>query len=100
MVNVEKKIHILKMPRPTRRQKQAQLAVKKRWEKSDVVDRNDGDQVYCSPGMNSDAHSDCDASDPVSLEDIGAVFGVCLNHGGLRNVSVLVYFILRYFKID
>jgi len=93
-------IFVENKPRPARRQKQPETAISKRWRKYRDDNNNNWTENVHSPGILSDSNSDSDLSRSISVESIGVIFELCLTHGGYRNLSMLLYMVLRFFNIN
>lgn len=88
------------MPGVSRRQKQTQEAISKRWRNSNVTDADSWVENLHSPTISNDNNSESDLSHSMSAEDIAAMFEICLGAVSYRNLSVLLYMTLKFFRID
>ena len=94
-------VFVVEMPGVRRRQKQVREAISKRWRNSNVTNADSWKENLHSPTVSNDSYSETDYSDAIPVEDIAAMFEiVCLWCVNYRNLSVLLYMTLKFFRID
>ena len=93
-------VFVVEMPGVRRRQKQAGEAISKHWRNSNVADAASWMENLHSPTVSIDSSSETDLSDSIPVEDIATMFEICLGCLNYRNLRVLLYMTLKFFRID
>ena len=91
------------MPRVLKRAARGRSAIFQRWTENRVFSESESsneDDSKMDVDFKADSDDERDFSEKFDLNDIGDLLELCQQQGTLKNISLLIYMILRYFSIS
>lgn len=105
--NFTQNIFLFGMPGVSKKRSQSRAAIANRWPQPIVVPMETEEEVSDAYTIENDIeHIDYHATDfeefseTFDVSDISDLFELCQQQGSLKNISLLLYMTLRYFKIN